>query len=73
MDSKSIQSNIVKEKWISVKQSIPAEGKKVLTKIDDVDGVRNEQVLIRKGRLWFHEDMSMYVYYIPTHWRWDED
>jgi hypothetical protein len=30
---------------------------------------RNEQSLVRKGRLWFFTDMSMYVYYTPTHWR----
>lgn len=40
----------------------------VNTKIDDKDGVRNEQKLIRKGSLWFFPDMSMYVYYQPTHW-----
>lgn len=21
------------------------------------------------SRLWFFPDMSMYVYYVPTHWR----
>lgn len=31
-------------------------------------GPRNVQPLIRKGRLWFFTDMSMYVYYTPTHW-----
>jgi hypothetical protein len=41
----------------------------VMTKIDDEHGARNEQVLVRKGRLWWHEDGSMYVYYTPTHWR----
>lgn len=45
------------------------EGVVVETKIDDARGVRNEQRLIRKGRLWFFDDMSMYVYYTPTHWR----
>lgn len=44
------------------------EGKPVMTKIDDQNGPRNEQVLVRKGRLWFYPDMSMYVYYTPTHW-----
>lgn len=39
------------------------------TKVDDADGVRNEQRLVRVGNLWFFEDMSMYVYYTPTHWR----
>ena len=41
----------------------------VETKIDDKDGARNEQTLVRRGRLWFLPDMSMYVYYRPTHWR----
>jgi len=29
---------------------------------------RQIQSLVRKGRLWFFPDMSMYVYYTPTHW-----
>ena len=45
------------------------EGETVDTKIDDASGARNEQRLKRKGRLWFYPDMSMYVYYTPTHWR----
>ncbi len=45
------------------------EGMVVDTKIDDGQGVRNQQKLQRKGRLWFYPDMSMYVYYTPTHWR----
>lgn len=45
------------------------EGVEVLTKIDDSRGPRNEQTLTRKGRLWFYPDMSMYVYYTPTHWQ----
>lgn len=40
----------------------------VNTKIDDGRGARNVAKLIRKGRLWFLQDMSMYVYYTPTHW-----
>ena len=39
-----------------------------MTKIDDGRGVRNEQRLILRGRLWFFDDDSMYVYYTPTHW-----
>jgi hypothetical protein len=49
--------------------SLAPAGEVVLTKIDDEDGVRNEQSLIRKGRLWFCPDWSMCVYYTPTHWR----
>lgn len=45
------------------------EGVVVNTKIDDGRGVRNEQELVRRGRLWFFPDFSMYVYYTPTHWR----
>ncbi len=41
----------------------------IWTKIDDEHGVRNEQRMIRKGRLWWFSDMSMYAYYTPTHWR----
>lgn len=33
---------------------------------------RNETELVRKGRLWFFPDMSMYVYYTPTHWQPDQ-
>lgn len=40
----------------------------LLTKIDDSKGERNVAKLKRIGRLWFLPDMSMYVYYTPTHW-----
>lgn len=49
------------------------EGKAVMTCIDAGKrgplGERNITPLIRKGKLWFFPDMSMYVYYRPTHWR----
>jgi hypothetical protein len=48
------------------------EGKPVMTKIDDGRGVRNEQIMTRKGRLWWiptADGCGMYVYYTPTHWR----
>ncbi len=45
------------------------EGVKVGTMIADGNGVRNQQTLIRRGRLWFLPDKSMYVYYTPTHWQ----
>jgi hypothetical protein len=32
-------------------------------------GWRNVQSLTLSRGLWFHPDMSMYVYYQPTHWR----
>lgn len=44
------------------------EGIEVMTKIHDEHGARNEGPLIRKNRLWWFPDMSMYVYYTPTHW-----
>lgn len=54
------------------------EGVVLLTKISDEDGERigseanasREQKLVRKGNLWFVPDMSSYVYYRPTHWRY---
>jgi hypothetical protein len=57
------------DQWIKVADELPPEGVEVDTKIDDADGTRNEQSLKRKGSLWFFPDMSMYVYYSPTHWR----
>lgn len=54
--------------WIKFSDQLPPEGKIVMTKIDDKDGIRNEQRLIRKGNLMWFTDMSMYVYYAPTHW-----
>lgn len=48
--------------------STAPEGVIVHTKIDDKDGCRNEQKLIRRGNLWHFPDESMYVYYRPTHW-----
>lgn len=41
----------------------------VETKIDDEDGLRNEQRLMRRGNLWWLPSGEMYVYYTPTHWR----
>lgn len=45
------------------------DGVAVQTKIDDRHGVRNEQMLIRKGKLWWFPNGGMYVYYTPTHWK----
>lgn len=55
--------------WQLVFGDKPSEGVVVDTKIDDKDGVRNEQPLKRCGSLWFIPDDSFYVYYAPTHWR----
>jgi hypothetical protein len=38
------------------------------TKIDNEEGCRNVQELMRMGNLWWFPDGSMYVYYRPTHW-----
>jgi hypothetical protein len=55
--------------WIRCADKLPPDGEPVATKIDDANGVRNEQSLKRSGRLWFFTDGSMYVYYTPTHWK----
>lgn len=54
--------------WIACNFRLPDDGLPVLTKIKDANSERNEQVLVRQGRLWFLPDGSMYVYYTPTHW-----
>lgn len=56
-------------KWFECRKVLPRNGQVVQTKIDDANGKRNEQPLKRDGRLWFLPDGSMYVYYVPTHWR----
>ena len=51
----------------------PEKGVLVDTKIHDENGCRNETRLKRDGQngnLWFVADGSMYVYYVPTHWRY---
>ena len=55
--------------WKETKYELPPEGVVVETKIDDERGCRNETTLKRSKNLWFFPDGSMYVYYIPTHWR----
>ena len=54
-------------KWNLVSEKLPPNGLVVETKISDPE--RNIADLIRKGNLWFLKDESMYVYYVPTHWR----
>lgn len=56
-------------KWTACELGLPPENVEVMTKIDDELGPRNEQSLKRHGNLWFFPDMSMYVYYAPTHWK----
>jgi hypothetical protein len=55
--------------WYNVKTELPPAHVIVETKIDDANGIRNEQKLQRIGNLWYYPDASMYVYYTPTHWR----
>ncbi len=55
--------------WLPITAESPHDKIEVETKIDDPDGERNVVKLVRQGRLWFFPDMSMYVYYQPTHWR----
>lgn len=52
------------------------EGVEIETKIDDGDGIRNVQTLVKRTRIpgktcpmFWYPDGSMYVYYTPTHWR----
>jgi hypothetical protein len=56
--------------WIKTNKELPPENVVVETKIDNGmnDIPRNVKKLVRKGQLWFYPDMSMYVYYTPTHW-----
>jgi hypothetical protein len=58
---------MIRDDWRTIDTA--PEGVTVMTKIHDCDGARNEQRLKRQGRLWFYPDMSMYVYYTPTHWQ----
>lgn len=55
--------------WLPITATLPVDKIEVETKIDDLDGERNVVKLVRQGGLWFFPDMSMYVYYQPTHWR----
>jgi len=55
--------------WISVKECRPPENEEVETKIDDQRGIRNVTTLKLHNNLWWFPDMSMYIYYCPTHWR----
>ena len=58
---------VASRNWMPI--STAPEGVEVETKIDDKDGCRNEQTLIRFGCCWFIPDKGIYVYYEPTHWR----
>jgi hypothetical protein len=55
--------------WKRINEMRPPEGVLVLTKIDDENGVRNEQALTLKNNL-FWDNSGMYIYYTPTHWKY---
>lgn len=57
------------EPWNKVSDKTPPAGVELETKIHDANGLRNEQTLVFQKRMWWFPDMSMYVYYSPTHWR----
>lgn len=56
--------------WIKVKDKLPENGILVETKVDDRDDLRNVLNLMRLNHLWFIPDGSVFVYYVPTHWRY---
>jgi hypothetical protein len=64
-----LAGNFKMNEWINVNSLLPESGKEVETKIDDLNGCRNVQRLKFQNNLWWFPDMSMYVYYSPTHWR----
>lgn len=50
--------------WLPI--ATAPEGRVVRTKVCDSEG--SYQKLIKHGRLWWFPDMSIYIYYTPTHW-----
>lgn len=59
------------DNWIECKKEPPPDSTLVMTKIDDAQGVRNEQALAFHSNLWWTGEGrdAMYVYYRPTHWK----
>ena len=55
--------------WTSIENLLPPEEMVVETKISDEKGDRNFSDLVLYMGRFFFPDMSMYVYYTPTHWR----
>lgn len=45
------------------------EGVEIDTCIIDKNGQRNNQTLVKQGKLFYTRDRRMYVYYTPTHWQ----
>ena len=56
--------------WKKTINELPKEHVVVETKICDAKGERAHAKLKRDGNMWFLPDSSMYVYYVPTHWRY---
>lgn len=56
--------------WKRITETKPPENHIINTKIDEKDGVRNEQRLTFDGKLWWTPDNKMYVYCTPTHWKY---
>ena len=54
--------------WKKVTEEHPPKNKVMMTKIEDENGTRNEELKF-DGKLWWLPDGSMYVYYTPTHWK----
>lgn len=55
--------------WIRCEDKLPPPDIEVETKVDDEQGVRNITRLRWRKNHWWFPDMSMYIYYSPTHWR----
>lgn len=57
--------------WIKFKDQKPPKGVIVETKVVGTDGKdHNVQRMIYDRNLWWHEDKSTYVYYVPSHWKY---
>lgn len=56
--------------WINTVYELPRENVLVETRIHDGHGIRNTGTLKRIGNLWFIQDGTTYVYYVPTEWRY---
>ncbi len=54
--------------WKEITKVAPPLNEAVKTKIDDGNGIRNQARLKFDGKLWWHPDGKVYVYYTPTHW-----
>lgn len=51
--------------YTRVDEALPPEG----VVVDTISPGGIQQPLKRSGRLWFHPDGVMYVYYVPMLWR----